>query len=278
MKKMKNLYYLIGVILTIGFTSCEDENYGVEVNNFNGNVAYFISGKKDNYFVSPNADAFKIQVGATNKSNSDRNYTIEVSPESTATKGVDFSVASSTVTIPAGEYFGEISIVGIYEGTTTTGSELILSLKGDSSDPAMINNSFSLSIFQKCISDLAGNYSVTTTYGFHDFLPDFNPYTMEMEIVAVDQEAGLYQISDFSGGLYSIGPYSTSYETDSESFTVQFTENCGKISWKNQSDAFGPCIPTERGINSVDFSSGKITISWTCEKYGENGVSVYTPI
>ena len=275
---MKNLYYLTLVILTIGFTSCENENYGVEVNNYDGNVTYFTSGKKGDYFVTPNAGPFKIQVGATNKSNSDRNYTIVVSPESTATKGVDFSMASSTVTIPAGEYFGEISIEGIFAGTKAAGSKLILSLKGDSSDPVMVNNSFSLSIFQKCISDLAGNYSVTTTYGYHDFLPNFNPYTMEMEIVAIDQEAGLYEISDFSGGLYSIGPYSSSYGTGSESFTVQFTENCGNISWENQSDGFGFCVPIEGGINSVDFSSGKITISWRCEKYGENGVSVYTPI
>ena len=276
---MKNLYYLTLVILTIGFTSCENENYGVEVNNYDGNVTYFTSGKKRDYFVTPNAGPFKIQVGATNKSNSDRNYTIVVSPESTATKGVDFSMASSTVTIPAGEYFGEISIEGnIFAGTKAAGSKIDFKFKRGFSDPVTVNNSFSLSIFQKCISDLAGNYSVTTTYGYHDFLPNFNPYTMEMEIVAIDQEAGLYEISDFSGGLYSIGPYSSSYGTGSESFTVQFTENCGNISWENQSDGFGFCVPIEGGINSVDFSSGKITISWRCEKYGENGVSVYTPI
>jgi hypothetical protein len=142
----------------------------------------------------------------------------------------------------------------------------------------VLNNEFSLSIFQKCVSDLAGNYSVTTTYGYHDFLPSYNTNTMEMEIVAIDQEAGLYQISDFSGGLYSVGPYSTNYSTGADSFTVQFTENCGNINWTGQSDGYGPCVPLSGGVNSVEFASGKITISWFCEKWGESGVSVYTRI
>jgi hypothetical protein len=277
MKKMKKLYYLVVVILAISFTSCEDEDHGVDVNNFKGNVAYFTSGTEGEYFVTPNADPYMIQIGATSKSDSDRTYTILISPESTATVAVDFSTAN-TVTIPAGEYFGEIAVEGLFAGTTASGSELILSIQGDSSDLAMVNNSFSLGIFQKCVSDLGGNYSVTTTYGYHDFLPDYNPNTMEMEIVVLDQEAGLYEINDFSGGLYSVGPYSTAYGTGPGSFIVQFTENCGNINWTGQSDPYGACVPLSGGVNSVDFASGEVTLSWFCEGYGENGVSVYTRI
>ena len=273
---MKKLYYLVVVLLAISFTSCEDESHGVEENNFEGNLAYFSSGSQGEFLVTPNAEGYSIQVGATSKSDSDRTYTVLVSSESSAAEGVDYSVGNS-VTIPAGEYFGEIVVEGIFAGTTADGSELILSLQGDSSDLAMVNNSFSLGIFQKCVSDLGGKYSVTTTYGYHDFLPNYNPNTMEMEIVVKDQDAGLYEIGDFSGGLYSVGPY-TNYGTGADSFTVEFTENCGNISWAEQTDPWGECVATTDGVNSVDFSSGKITISWTCVGYGENGVSVYTRI
>jgi hypothetical protein len=278
MKKMKNLYYLVVALLAISFTSCQDEDHGVEVNNFEGNVAYFTSGTEGEYFVTPNADPYMIQIGATNKSDSDRTYTILISPESTATVAVDFSTAN-TVTIPAGEYFGEIAVEGLFAGTTASGSELILSIQGDSSDLAMVNNSFSLGIFQKCVSDLGGNYSVTTTYGYHDFLPDYNPNTMDMEIVVLDQDEGLYEINDFSGGLYSVGPYADAYSSAGpDSFIVQFTENCGNISWTGQSDPYGACVPLSGGVNSVDFASGEVTISWFCERWGESGVSVYTRI
>jgi hypothetical protein len=36
-------------------------------------------------------------------------------------------------------------------------------------------------------------------------------------------------------------------------------------------------VPLEGGENSVG-ANGVITISWYCEGYGENGVSVYTPL
>ncbi|WAC03588.1 hypothetical protein N7U66_09010 [Lacinutrix neustonica] len=52
-----------------------------------------------------------------------------------------------------------------------------------------------------CVSDIAGMYSVTTTYGYHDFLPNYNPHTMDIEIVEVS--SGVYSVFDMSGGLYS---------------------------------------------------------------------------
>ena len=127
-----------------------------------------------------------------------------------------------------------------------------------------------------CVSDLAGAYSVTTTYGYHDFLPDYSSNTMNIDVVQVSD--GVYSVFDFSGGLYSSGPYSSAYGTGDSSFTVTFRDTCNNISWTGQSDPWGACIPADGGTNSVDSSTGVITISWYCEGYGENGVSVYTPI
>ena len=82
--------------------------------------------------------------------------------------------------------------------------------------------------------------------------------------------------ADFTGGLYSDGgPYSGAYNTSAT--YAEITENCGLISWSGQSDPWGAMIPLAGGENSVD-ANGVITISWYCEGYGENGVSVYTPL
>lgn len=272
MKKLIFAFLMLAV-----FSSCENEDHDVDVNNYNGpEIAYFTDGVESSYFVTPDASAVTIQVGATSVSSSARTYSLTVDPESTAQEGVDFSFVTNTVTIPAGEYFGEFQIQGIFEGTTATGSELIINLVGSGSSPAMTGAKYTLSIFQQCVSDLAGMYNVTTNYGYHDFLPDFNPYTMEVEIVEVG--AGEYFVQDFSGGLYTVGPYSSAYGTSETSFDVTFSENCGLISWSGQSDPWGAVVPLDGGVNEVDFQTGVITISWYCEGYGENGVSVYTPL
>jgi hypothetical protein len=128
-------------------------------------------------------------------------------------------------------------------------------------------------IIEDCITNIAGMYTVTTTYLYHDFLPNYDTNTQDMEIVALG--GGAYSIVDFTGGLYSTGPYADQYGTIATS--AEITECDGLISWSGQSDPWGPIIPTAGEANSVD-SNGVITISWFCEGYGENGVSVYTPL
>ena len=132
---------------------------------------------------------------------------------------------------------------------------------------------YDMGIFQNCVSDIAGMYSMTTTYGFHDFLPTFETYTQDMEIVSLGD--GNYSIADFTGGLYSDGPYAGAYGTGPT--YAEITENCGLISWSGQSDPWGAMVPLEGGENSVD-ANGVITINWYCEGYGEFGESIYTPL
>ncbi|MBO3116994.1 hypothetical protein J4050_09555 [Winogradskyella sp. DF17] len=124
--------------------------------------------------------------------------------------------------------------------------------------------------------DIGGTYSVTTDYGFHDFLPDFSSYTYTTDIV--DNGDGTFFVQDFSGGLYTEGPYVTAYGTGPTSFDVNFTNACRQIIYPDQGDPWGAVIPLDGGVNEIDLSTGIITISWFCEGYGENGVSVYTPL
>lgn len=140
-------------------------------------------------------------------------------------------------------------------------------------DGRVLNPAGTTSVPFSCQSDLAGMYSVTTTYGYHDFLPSESTNTIDVEIT--ETGPGQYEVFDFSGGLYSQGAYATYYGTSS--FTVTFNDVCNSISWTDQSDTWGPVVPLDGGVNSVDPVTGVITISWHCLAYGENGVSVYTP-
>jgi hypothetical protein len=131
----------------------------------------------------------------------------------------------------------------------------------------------SLSIPTTCSSDLGGTYSVTTTYGYHDFLPDFSTHTMTVTVV--DEGDGNYFIEDLSGGLYSVGPYVANYGTTGVPGTIQ--DVCNNISWTGIADDWGPFVPNPGKTNSVDPVTGVITLNWLAEAYGENGESIYTP-
>ena len=138
--------------------------------------------------------------------------------------------------------------------------------------------SFRVDLIAPCSpANIGGMYSVTTTYGYHDFLPTFDSNTMDMEIV--DNGDGTYFIQDFSGGLYDGGPYSGAYGTGPTSFDVTvYVDLCNQVLWSDQNDPWGDVIPLDGGVNEVDLDTGIVTISWFCEGYGENGVSVYTPL
>jgi len=268
---MKKIFLLLSSIAIVSvFTSCEDKE---DIHIYtSGDIAYF-SETTSSLFVTASNPSKTIEVVSTETSGAARTYNVSVDPSSTAQSGVDYTLSASTITIPAGEYFGTVTVNGIFDGALETGSTLILNLTSGSGETAVFDIKHTVSIFKLCESDLAGLYSVTTTYGYHDFLPSFNPNTEDMEIEALGD--GNYFVQDFSGGLYNGGPYSSAYGTGPTSMDVEFTDICNNISWTGQTDPWGDILMD--GVNEVDPVTGVITISWYCTGYGENGVSVYTP-
>lgn len=122
-------------------------------------------------------------------------------------------------------------------------------------------------------NNAAGLYSVSTEYDVHDFLPDYSNNTMEMQVEKIGDQT--YRVFDFSGGLYTEGPYVDAYGTTE--FEVEFEiSSTGEISWTEQSDPWGLVVPTSGGVNQYDEATNQLTISWTCQGYGESGVSTYS--
>ena len=157
MKKI--IYSLLAIALVF---SCQDQDdHGVTVNDYNGleNVTYFTSGTSATYFVSPGSGNFNITIGSTGVTSVDRTYEIVVDASSTAVSGVEYSLPSTSVTIPAGSYFGDLSVQGIPDGATEAGSTLVLSLSGGDS---MESSSFTLSIVKSCPleADFTGSYLI----------------------------------------------------------------------------------------------------------------------
>ena len=283
-------YLMIPVALAMGlFISCDESD---DTHKYTGDdVAYFaeLSSTKT---VNDSNPVLNVPFVTTVASPVDKTYNVTVTEivniydpitgEITGTEEVPLSagnsiaLASATATVPAGSYLGNVVFNSDFDFATQGGQVFKITLTDGTGKVAVFNgaNTYTLTVYKECVSDLAGQYSVTTTYGYHDFLPDYASNTMDATITQVS--TGVYSVADFSGGLYSVGPYADEYGTGAADLTLTFTDTCGSISWTGQTDPYGPLLPN--GVNSVDPDTGVVTLSWIATEYGETGVSVYTPI
>nr|WP_321225007.1 hypothetical protein [uncultured Psychroserpens sp.] len=207
------------------------------------------------------------------------NFDVDASSTAVAGTDYDFINDSQSITIEENRDFATIDLNFYSENIDIDNPKVLILNITSANNNAVVGSQFQtlvITINGICFSDIGGMYSVTTTYGYHDFLPAYNPQTTDIEIEALGD--GMYRVFDMSSGLYSSGPYADAYGTGATSFDVIFSENCGDISWSNQTDGYGAVIPLAGGVNSVDPDTGVVTMSWFCEAYGENGVSVYTPL
>ncbi|WP_046745113.1 DUF1735 domain-containing protein [Kordia zhangzhouensis] len=121
MKKIAIL--LIGALFM--FTSCEETQSPI----YDGNqtLAYF-NGTSSTLEVEINSEnSIDISVGVSTISTSARTVAVSVDADNTTATSGMYSFPS-TVTIPANEYFGTLTVTGIDDGLTTAGETLALKI------------------------------------------------------------------------------------------------------------------------------------------------------
>lgn len=288
MKKMKKINkYLILLLSIAAFVACDDDNNGLGEENpesgwlqFDGTdpAATFINDDLINDQISSVDIPFRF-TAPINTSSITLDYVIS---DVQGTSSDILTSSSGSATIPANNLNGTITLnIDLANLAFNLSNTYIFDVIMQSNDRSVgmglspdYASSFEVTIKRCDVLALAGMYSVSTTYVTHDFLPDFSSHTMDAEIF--DAGNGQFSVTDITGGLYSVGPYVAAYGTSQSPLT--FSELCENITWTGQSDYWGPVVPTTGGVNSVDPDTGVITISWFCEGYSEEGVSIYTPL
>ncbi|MDP2161004.1 MAG: hypothetical protein Q8K02_11015 [Flavobacterium sp.] len=269
---MKKIFLLVSVFSLMVFSSCSED----DSNDLGGRTSYLFSTTESDLSVSnTGVSEVEIEIGVTTRTNADRTIGFSIDPSSTATPN-QYTIDASSLVIPAGQYTTKVKVTGNFDnleqGVTST---LILNLDVDG-DVMPGKGVHTVSIYRFCLSDLAGNYSVTTTYGFHDFLPTYATNTMNVEIFANPVENSYY-VLDFSGGLYSTGPYCPAYNTcNNPNNRMDFQVNCNTVSWTGQTEPYGPLVMD--GPSTYNPVTGVITLRWRATAYGEFATSVYTPL
>lgn len=267
---MKKISFFLASFLLMTIVSCsEDESNSI------GKTAFLFNESSVDLPVSNEGESFvEVEVGVTTVSSVDRSFQLVVDPSSTATSS-QYTIDAATAVIPAGEYVTKVKVYGNFDFVPEEGFvNLVLNLDGVDGLVAGKEKSV-IKIYRYCLSDLVGTYSVTTTYAFHDFLPTFATNTDVVNIFANTGENNYY-VEDFSGGLYSVGPYCDNYNTCSAPLRLNFSVNCSDIAWSGQTDPWGAI--NMNGESTYNSSTGVLTIRWKCAGYGEEGVSVYTPL
>lgn len=279
---MKNIKLIAALLLTVLIVTVGCEPDKVNYDTVNGKLAYMFNTATSSLPVNgPTTTPFKIVVGVTTKADVDRALPIRVDASSTAL-AAEYSLNASTLKIPAGSFVGEVEITPNFAAIPNNVTRTIVLILDETTGIDVIDTRgrHVVSMFRFCPTALVGNYSVTTTYQSHDFLPNYASNTMTAAVTAATG-ANTYRVLDFSGGLYSTGPYNTAYGTGSAANAANrdltFTVNCGQITWTNERDPYGPIIPTPGAVNALNATpAGSFTISWTATAYGERGISVYT--
>ena len=226
MKRVPIILLLSGVFAAGMFLACnKKKDYPVDIAPAQ---AHFNNNSIGSYYIKndPNS-TFKIPVGVTNLSNSSRNITVTVTTTTGATSA-QYSVPSTTVTIPAGKAVDSITVKGLFSGYAVARIDtLVFTITGGDVTPSDYNKTFKLVLRKYCdvvLSNFLGVYA--------------NSY------------------DDDGGGPY--GPYTTTVTA-----VNQLTPSTGTITIANASDAWMgvPPNPIVVGLDWTDPANFKTTIA-----------------
>lgn len=146
MKTMKKI--LILFVAMIAFTAC-DENENTTFDSQGGQtLAVFNSSSSNLEVVIEETGSVDIEIGVTTVSSAARTVTVMVDEEASSAATENYSF-NSTVTIPAGEYTGTLTVDGVDVSVETAAETIVFKLA--SVDGGIVSSStHEVSIFQVC--------------------------------------------------------------------------------------------------------------------------------
>ncbi|SDG41804.1 hypothetical protein [Psychroflexus sediminis] len=173
---MKKILIILGFI---GLISCE-QNADPDIYQ-SESLTYFTESTSANYFVAPGQSEYRIQVGVTDASDVDREFTVSVNEEETTASPNAYSL-ENTFTIEAGEYIGEVVVNGNFDNVVDGESIVIDLVEINGSSIADFDNQFELTFFRFC------EYSQASLVGEWTLNSEFWDTSYTVNIVAGEDE------------------------------------------------------------------------------------------
>jgi hypothetical protein len=145
-------------------------------------LAHFANNTTGSFFVQNTpTSSYKIPIGVTTVSSTDRKVNVSVSSPTGATAGAQYTLPSTTVIIPAGETLDSLVINGIFAGFPGSRIDtLIFTITGGDVDPSEYNKTFKLVMQKYCdvtLANFTGNWIANDNDGTGDYAVTVAPVT-----------------------------------------------------------------------------------------------------
>lgn len=154
------------------------------------------------YFVldDPNS-VYQVPVGVSTVSDKDRTINFTVSSPTGAQEGQQYTLGSTSVTIPAGEAVGYIDVRGIFAGFPQGRVDTLrFTLSSGEVAPSDYNNTFDLVMQAFCEVDLSAFSGEYTAQDYDDQgNPDGTPYTVLLEPGTASGNTGYVMLTGLWG-------------------------------------------------------------------------------
>jgi len=199
-KHMKKIFLIL--FIAAGMISCDDTEPVI----FDGSqtLVYFPNNSKNLDIVIDETGTVDVQINTTTLSESDRTVTFEVLAEDSTVDFDNIDIPTLTATIPAGEFFGSLTVNGI-DNTAETSSELLLISIVDAGDATVDSTPVEISVKQICPIEeglFVGPYFLEQVTPIH---PENTILTFEDQIVDVVEGEGSTERSFSANYLEAFG-------------------------------------------------------------------------
>lgn len=204
------IVFLLGIVVIGGCN--KSKLYNVAVPPAFG---HFLTDGGTFYVRNTSPSTFKVPVGTTANSNSNRIISFTVSSPTGAASGVQYSLGANSVTIPGGKVVDSISINGIFAGFPGSRIDtLVLKIgTGDGLDTSSYKNTYRLVLQKYCnvvLSAFAGNYLRSNEVDESDPANPYGPFEIDVTSGTVTGSKG-YLLMDNIGDW---GGFSTRVDLD----------------------------------------------------------------
>ena len=268
---MKKLYTLFAIAFAaLAMTSCFDDP-GTET-FFQGNQVEFNDGKLPNGLTTTQTrvsdtqtDQFQVQINRVSTDGSGAiTLTIGVDPTSTAVSGVHYTLASNSVTIPAGEFaanFPVTILTGNIEPTERPQLKLII----ESATGADLSSNYAdlaINIRVVCPSAISVEADVWAATG----VSRFGTFTADVKVSPLAN--GRYVISDVSAGLYAAFGFGTIQE-------AIYSDNCNALTFVEAGQTeFAISAPAvDPKVGSYNPATKTMVVYWNDPQNNINGTT-----
>jgi len=184
-----NIFSFLGVMLVVLFAfACKKE---ARYETITPPVqAHFTNQSFGRYIIQTATTTYKVPVGVTQPSSSERTINVTVTSPTGATEGTHYTLSSNTITLAPGEVLDTITVQGNYNqylsGRTDT---LFFALSGEGIEESDYNNRFTLVLRGPCfeneingnLQDLVGFYNSTYEGGTFGLVG--GPYSTEVTFI-----------------------------------------------------------------------------------------------